>query len=104
MAFLLASATNDSLSMKACPVFACTGLNAIYLEEQGWYRVDARGNRDGIDAQFDPPREQLAFSTDSPGERDLPGIFVDPLPEVVEALGQFADWKELYENLPDVGE
>lgn len=89
---------------ESLPRYCLHGLNAIYLEQQGWYRVDARGNRDGIDAQFDPPHEQLAFSTKSPGERDLPGIFVDPLPEVVEALGQHTDWKELYENLPDAGE
>ena len=41
----------------------CTlhGLNAIFLPEIGWYRVDPRGNRDGVDAQFIPPQEQLAF-------------------------------------------
>ena len=37
------------------------GLNAIYLKEHGWYKVDARGNKEGVDAQFNPPHEQLAF-------------------------------------------
>jgi transglutaminase-like putative cysteine protease len=34
------------------------GLNAVYLPEIGWYRMDARGNRSGVDAQFTPPIEQ----------------------------------------------
>lgn len=38
------------------------GLNAIYLADIGWYRVDARGNKAGVDAQFMPPHERLAFS------------------------------------------
>ena len=37
------------------------GLNAILLPEIGWYRVDPRGNRAGVNAQFIPPQEQLAF-------------------------------------------
>ena len=31
------------------------GLNAAYLPEVGWYRMDARGNRSGVDAQFTSP-------------------------------------------------
>lgn len=50
------------------------GLNAVYLKEFGWVRVDARGNRPGIDAQFDPPGEVLAFRIREPQERDLPEI------------------------------
>ncbi|DAB29486.1 MAG TPA: Cro/Cl family transcriptional regulator [Sulfurimonas sp. UBA12504] len=35
-------------------VYCLHGLNAIYLKEFGWYRVDARGNKNGVDAQFNP--------------------------------------------------
>ena len=41
--------------------FCLHGLNAVYLPEYGWYRVDARGNKEDVDAQFIPPQEQLAF-------------------------------------------
>lgn len=37
------------------PPFCLHGLNAIYLEKFGWYKVDARGNKEGINAQFTPP-------------------------------------------------
>ncbi|MCX6074890.1 MAG: transglutaminase family protein [Campylobacterales bacterium] len=42
-------------------IYCLHGLNAIYLKEFGWYRVDARGNKEGVDAQFNPPHEKLAF-------------------------------------------
>lgn len=77
------------------------GLNAIHLEDFGWYRVDARGNRTGIDARFCPPSECLAFTTFEPGEYDLPGIHISPLSVVVECLGGHASWDAVSENLPD---
>ena len=35
-------------------VYCLHGLNSIYLKEFGWYRVDARGNKEGVDAQYHP--------------------------------------------------
>jgi hypothetical protein len=84
------------------PPYCTHGLNAVYLSGVGWYRIDARGNRNGINAQFTPPVEALAFSTDLPGEYDHPGIHATPLPIVVEALRQHETWDSLYRNLPDV--
>ncbi len=81
--------------------FCLHGMTAIWISELGWYRVDPRGNRAGIDAQFNPPHEQLAFSTSLPGERDLAGIHPNPLDRVVEALSQFETWDALGKNLPD---
>lgn len=78
------------------------GLNAVYLPEYGWYRIDARGNREDVDAQFHPPVEQLAFSTKQPNEYDLPEIYVSPLPIVTEALKACKTWDELASKLPDV--
>jgi transglutaminase-like putative cysteine protease len=78
------------------------GLNAIYLEDFGWYRVDARGNRTGIDSQFSPPTERLAFTTVASNEYDLPEIHVSPLRVVVECLQVHQTWEAVAENLPDV--
>lgn len=81
--------------------FSLHGLNAVHLPECGWYRIDARGNRTDIDAQFTPPVERLAFRISSPGEADVPGLFADPLPAIVAALTTHSTMDELWENLPD---
>lgn len=83
------------------PPFSLHGLNAIYLHRFGWYRVDCRGNRAGVDAQFTPPVERLAFPVSSPEERDFPDILADPLPLVVFALRAHHTSGEMYDNLPD---
>jgi transglutaminase-like putative cysteine protease len=78
------------------------GLNAVYLPQFGWYRVDARGNKPGVNAQFTPPHEALAFALKDPMERDLPDIWAEPLPLVVQALHAHDDVAQVLRNLPDV--
>ncbi|MEO7908776.1 MAG: hypothetical protein ABIV47_03905, partial [Roseiflexaceae bacterium] len=68
----------------------------------GWYRVDPRGNRPGINAQFTPPNEQLAFAIEQPGEADFQAVYPDPLPMVVMALQTAATVDALACNLPDL--
>jgi transglutaminase-like putative cysteine protease len=82
--------------------FCLHGLNAIQLPHIGWYRVDARGNKPGVNAQFDPPHERLAFKIELPGEMDLPDVYPTPLPHVVHALTHFRTVDDLASNLPDV--
>jgi len=77
------------------------GLAAVHLADVGWYRLDPRGNKPGVDARFDPPREYLAFPVRHPGEAMLPGILADPLPEVLAALRRYATWDALLAHLPD---
>ena len=84
------------------PPFSLHGLNAVYLQEHGWYRIDPRGNRQGVNADFCPPQEILAFSVSVDGERDLPEIWADPLPVVIEALQSQATWDAMLANLPDI--
>lgn len=84
-------------------VYCLHGLNAIYLKEFGWYRVDSRGNKEGINAVFKPPHEQLAFNLEE-HEYDLDEILEDPLPEVVAALKKFTCYEEMIHNFPDVKE
>lgn len=81
--------------------FCLHGLNAIHLAEYGWYRVDARGNTDQIEAGFSPPVEQLAFTTYVDGELDFSAILPEPLAIVVDALRAHDDWQQLMDNLPD---
>jgi len=84
------------------PPFCLHGLNAVWLKGYGWYRIDARGNKPGVDAQFCPPMEQLAFRLQSADEHDLPEIWADPLPVVVQVLAKCATVEEVYKNLPDI--
>ena len=77
------------------------GLNAIFLKDHGWYRVDPRGNKEGVDAQFMPPQEQLAFKIQDENEGDFEAIYAAPLPEVAEALQCHADYKTMVQNFPD---
>ncbi|MEO7912649.1 MAG: transglutaminase family protein, partial [Roseiflexaceae bacterium] len=78
------------------------GLVAVLLPLHGWYRVDPRGNRPGINAQFTPPNEQLAFAIEQPGEADFQAVYPDPLPMVVMALQTAATVDALACNLPDL--
>jgi transglutaminase-like putative cysteine protease len=78
------------------------GLNAVFLPEIGWYRLDPRGNRPGIDAAFTPPQERLAFTPGLPGEADLPEIWPSPLPIVVHALRTHATYDAILKHLPDL--
>jgi len=84
------------------PPFCLHGLNALYLPDYGWYRVDARGNKPGVAAEFCPPTEKLAFPLLNPQEQDLPGIFAEPLPVVVQVLESSATVETVYANLPDI--
>jgi len=76
------------------------GLNAIYLKEYGWYRVDVRGNKEGIDAQFIPPVEKLAFELQAE-EYDLEGIYEKPLDIILKTLNKYNGYDEMIDNFPD---
>jgi len=90
-----------SIGDKGAP-YSLHGLNAVYLKEYGWYRIDARGNKEGIDAQFTPPYEQLAFPLNEKNERDLSEIWSEPLKAVINALTINPTIEEVYKNLPDI--
>jgi len=81
--------------------FCLHGLNAVWLDEHGWYRVDPRGDRSDVATAFDPPHEHLAFTTDRPGESLIGNVYVNPLPVVVNALSRYADSAALCLDLPD---
>lgn len=87
---------------EAAATYCLHGLNAVYLEEHGWLRLDARGNKPGIDARFNPPREFLAFALSHAGEYELPEIWPEPLNEITRALEGCESDEAVFRNLPDV--
>ena len=84
------------------PPFCLHGLNAVYLDQYGWYRADARGNKPGVQAEFSPPIEQLAFSVAIEGEADLPEIWAEPLPVIIQVLEHGKNYLDVLDNLPDI--
>jgi len=82
-------------------VYCLHGLNAVYLEPYGWYRIDARGNNDSVDAQFTPPHEQLAFPVGE-NEYDVDGLFAEPITEVINALRTYKTYAEMIDHFPDL--
>lgn len=90
-----------SIGISGAP-YCLHGLNAIYLNDIGWYRVDARGNKSGVSAQFTPPQEQLAFTIKELHEKDFPEIWAEPMPLIVATLEKYSTVTEVYENLPDI--
>jgi len=78
------------------------GLNAVFLKDFGWFRIDARGNKLGINAQFSPPKEALAFPIKEQQERDLPEIWPEPLTVVIDVLEHYETYDQVLANLPDV--
>jgi len=82
-------------------IYCLHGLNWIYLKEFGWYRVDARGNKEGVDAQFMPPMEQLAFELQE-NEFDLSENLTEPLPIIVETLRKYKGYDEMISHFPDI--
>lgn len=84
------------------PPFCLHGLNAVYLKQYGWYRADARGNKAGVNAEFCPPNEQLAYALGTPGEVDFPEIWAEPHPEVIKVLEGYSNYADVAANLPDI--
>jgi hypothetical protein len=75
-------------------------LNAVYLSPyKKWIRLDARGNKAGINAAFSLGEEQLAFPIrEEYDEVDYPTIFKAPNVKTMEALRQNSDCRTMYLN------
>ncbi len=84
-------------------IYCLHGLNWIYLKAHGWYRVDCRGNKEGVNAQFTPPQEQLAFKPGN-NEFDLMENVAEPLEVVVDTLQTYKSYEEMICHFPDIKE
>ena len=90
------------LDDETAPVLIYHGLNGVYLKGYSkWIRLDARGNKEGVNAQFSVDEEQLAFPVRSEkGEED--GFVIYPAPDVkiLEKLRNNKTRTELWDDLP----
>ncbi|MGE5395994.1 MAG: transglutaminase-like domain-containing protein [Chitinophagales bacterium] len=77
-------------------------LNAVYLKTyERWIRLDARGNKEGVNAQFSIDEEILAFPVRKEyDEIDYPVIYAKPQPGTISALEQNSSCQMLMDNLP----
>lgn len=77
-------------------------LNAVYLKTlERWIRLDARGNKEGVNAQFSIEEEKLAFPIRKKyDEKEYPIIYTKPNANTITVLKQNSDCKMLFHNLP----
>lgn len=73
-------------------------LNAVYIKsEDRWIRLDARGNKEGVQADFSLKKEKLAFPANSiRGEIDYPVIYTKPHKKTMDVLSQYEDCLDMY--------
>ncbi|MBO1514655.1 transglutaminase-like domain-containing protein [Metabacillus bambusae] len=80
-------------------------LNAVHLSSiDKWVRLDARGNKQGIESYFSIEKEQLAFSINEKlGEIDYPTIYTKPNKKTIAVLEKHTNTLNMYKyNLPDL--
>ena len=77
------------------------GLNAIFIKSLNkWIRLDARGNENGINAQFSIGKEYLAYlPEEEKNEVDFRVIYAEPDKKVVEILGQSKNLTEALDKI-----
>ena len=90
------------LDDETAPVLIYHGLNGVYIKEyEKWIRLDARGNKEGVDAQFSPDNEQLAFPIRSEmGEKDDLTVYPNPDVKVLEKMRRNKTRTNLWDDLP----
>jgi 23S rRNA maturation mini-RNase III len=88
------------LDDETAPVLILHGLNTVFINKK-WIRLDARGNKPGVNAQFSLSQEQLAFPVrPEKGEKDIPVVFAAPDKNIITALITNKDINALWRNLP----
>lgn len=90
------------LDDETAPVLIYHGFNGVYVKEcKKWIRLDARGNKEGVNAQFSLEKEQLAFPVRTEkGEEDGLVIYPDPDVKVLEKFRIHKTRAELWNDLP----
>lgn len=79
-------------------------LNGVFLRSLNkWVRLDARGNKPGVQAEFSTNEEILAFAVQETfGEMDYPTVYIEPNPKTIATLEENTNALKMYKyNLPD---
>jgi transglutaminase-like putative cysteine protease len=79
-------------------------LNSVYIKGiDRWIRIDARGNKEGINAQFSIEEEKLAFPIRADyGEKDYLKNYSSPHPEIIKTLEDNTNCIQMYQKgLPE---
>ncbi len=80
--------------------FVLHGLVAVRIQGR-WRRLDPRGNKPGVDAQFSLEAERLAWPAQhARGEVDYPAVHPAPPPGLLAALAAARPGPGGYEHLP----
>lgn len=84
------------------PKLILHAVNAAYISPmKKWIRLDARGNKEGVNAQFSVNEEKLAFPVRTElGESDGTVIYARPSNNVISVLKNSKTLTELLYNLP----
>ena len=90
------------LDDETTPVLVYHGLNGVYIKELNkWIRLDARGNKEDVNAQFSIETEQLAFPIrQEMGEVDGFVVYSKPDVKILEKLRRNKTRTELWNDLP----
>ena len=77
-----------NIADEIAPVLVYHGLNGVYMKEyKKWIRLDARGNKNGVNAQFSIEMEQLAYAIRvEKGEEDDFMVYPNPDMKILEKL------------------
>ena len=90
------------LDDETAPVLIYHGLVGVYIKElDKWVRLDARGNKEEVNAQFSMEEERLAFPIRPElGEVDDYTVYPNPDEKVLERLRKYETRTQLWEDLP----
>lgn len=91
-----------NISNETEPYIILHGLNGVYVSSvRKWIRLDPRGNINGIDAQFNLDKEQLAYPIRTEkGDEDILVVFGKPDDQVMAKLMKYKKVEDLFKDLP----
>ncbi len=83
--------------------FCIHAMNTVFVSGLNkWIRLDARGNKEGVNAEFSVDKEQLAFQIKSEGEIDYHDNHSYPDQGLMKVLRESTDALDMYlHHLPD---
>lgn len=91
----LTLADDDSLG------YCVHAYNAVFLENR-WVKLDARGNKPGVNAQFSLGEPVLAYPPRKEyDEYFWDGIYANPQGETMEMLGKAKTLQDIIDKIPD---